>query len=59
MYRKKCNECGEYTYSASRKIWKCSTCGEKIDEVELEKLNGEIEDNLERKYRPNEWADKS
>ena len=56
VYIKECPKCGEYTYSASKKIWKCQTCGNHIDEVEVEKLNGEIEDNLERKYRP-DWAD--
>ena len=33
LYKKKCPECGEYTYSASREIWECATCGEKLDEI--------------------------
>ena len=57
MYKKKCPKCGEYTYSASKEIWKCQTCGNHIDEVGLEKLNGKIEENMAGKYVPNEWAD--
>ena len=34
MLKKKCPKCGEYTYSASREIWKCIVCGAKLDEVE-------------------------
>lgn len=33
MLKKKCPECGEYTYSASRQIWQCIVCGAKIDDV--------------------------
>jgi len=52
MYKKECLKCGEYTYSASRKIWKCQTCGNHIDEVKANKAK--IENKIERKYRP-DW----
>lgn len=29
-YKKKCPKCGEYTYSASREIWKYIVCGQKL-----------------------------
>jgi len=57
MYKKKCPECGSFTYDESKKIWICGTCGEHIDEIEVEKLNENIEENMAKKYRPNEWDD--
>ena len=34
IYKKKCLECGEWTYSDKKEIWQCSTCGAKIDNEE-------------------------
>ena len=59
MYKKKCPKCGEYTYSASKEIWKCQTCGEHIDEIEVEKLNDNIEKYMIGQYVPDEWDDNS
>ncbi|MFW5988177.1 MAG: hypothetical protein ACOCQA_01920 [bacterium] len=36
-YRKKCPECGEYSYSANRKgMWRCPYCGADISDVKAE-----------------------
>jgi ribosomal protein L37E len=41
MYKKKCPECGQYSYSASKKgIWRCSVCGEDISDIEVERERG-------------------
>lgn len=45
MLKKKCPECGEYTYSPSREIWKCVVCGAKIDEVEAVSAEKRRENN--------------
>ena len=58
MYKKKCPKCGEYTYSANEEIWKCQTCGNHIDEIEVEKLNkNNIEKYMIGQYVPDEWDD--
>ena len=60
MYKKKCPKCGEYTYSANKEIWKCQTCGNHIDEIEVEKLNkNNIEKYMIGQYVPDEWDDNS
>ena len=41
-YKKKCPECGEWSYSASSKIWKCTTCGAKIDEEKAVPAAGKV-----------------
>jgi len=35
-YKKKCPECDQYSYSASKEgIWRCSVCGEDISNVKV------------------------
>jgi ribosomal protein L37AE/L43A len=37
MYRKKCPECGEYSYSSSiGNLWRCATCKSDIVNVKPE-----------------------
>ena len=54
MYKKKCPECGSFTYDESKNIWKCSVCGEHIDEVEAKKAN--IEELRTGQDKP-DWTD--
>ena len=44
-YRKKCKECGEYTYSASFTICRCATCGADIVNVKPEPAGAQKEEN--------------
>ena len=45
-YKKKCPECDQYSYSASKKgIWRCSVCGEDISKVKVERERGNNNEN--------------
>jgi ribosomal protein L37AE/L43A len=41
LYKKKCPECGQYSYSVSKEgIWRCSFCGEDISKAKVERERG-------------------
>ena len=47
MFNKKCEHCGEWTYSASSNIWKCITCGKKIDDEKAWPSEIDVKDCVE------------
>lgn len=51
MLKKRCSNCGEYTYCASDGSWTCAYCGEDLNDQEAQPAGNSLSEQSEEQSK--------